>query len=131
MAWSPDPSRIITPLHGIAAVLSLSTAAPVVVAPLLFFVVGDRPTLGCGVLSILSVISPPPLPPPYMYPSLRFPPLEIHATCISALDRHHLLGLLWSGVRGTTPERLGGCVFVFYRVVDAEEDLWLAKGGGC
>ena len=73
----------------------------------------------------------PPLPPPYMYPSLRFPPLEIHATCISALDRHHLLGLLWSGVRGTTPERLGGCVFGFYRVVDAEEDLWLAKGGGC
>ena len=116
MAWSPDPHRIITPLHVIAPAMLSRLRPPVVVVPLFF--IGVRPPLVLAFslkeisLSLSNEIDCPLPPPPLIDPPPRSPPLEVSADPFSAGT---VLQLLRSGVRATNPQRLGGCaLFSFW-----------------
>ena len=117
MACSPDPHRIITPLHVIAPAMLSRLRPPLVVAPLLLL--GFAPPLVVAFslsrinsLCLLNEIDCPLPPPPLIDLSPRSPPLELSANPFSAGT---VLQLLWSVVRATNPQRLSGCALFSFR----------------
>jgi hypothetical protein len=122
LPWSPDPTRIITPLHGIAAaMLSLSFSCSSLRFYFFYFPthlccahpwswLPVHPWLWCS-LSVPVLCLPSHFPPLEML----FPPLIFVTNRLSRLCYPTSMYCIFgSGVRGTNPERLCGLPAMYF-----------------